>query len=213
MLSTLTEIKTYLGFASPATPDATWDSFLTFQGELMTETIEGYCGRLFQSATYVQKFYREHRVGKLKDIYTYQFPIISITEITEDDGDPITDYLIEKDVGLISRSFPEVWLGCTDILEITYVAGFAVVPKPVMYTYYSLIEANYNKKKAGVDINFGRDVQRISIPGALSIDFDYTLDANERKNRYGAILNGYLNILDPYRSERVLTGQIGRKYE
>lgn len=208
MLATLAEIKTYLG---ETTTD--FDSFLTMQGQLLTESIEGYCGRLFQSATYTQKFYRDGKCQRLKDIYLYQFPVISITEITEDAGDPITDYLLEKDNALLTRSFPELWLQGTDVLEIEYVAGFAVVPSPVMYTFYSIIEANYNKKKNGIDINFGRDVQRISIPGALSIDFDYTLDANERKNRFGAILNGYLNVLDPYRSERVLTGQIGRKYE
>ena len=64
----------------------------------------------------------------------------------------------------------------------------------------------YNKKSSGVDLNFGSDVQRVSIPGAISIDFDYSLSNNERKSAYGVILGSNSNILDDWRSERSVIG-------
>ncbi len=46
----------------------------------------------------------------------------------------------------------------------------------------------------------------------MSIDFDYTLQANERKTGFGMILGNYVNILDQYRSERPLIGAIKENY-
>jgi hypothetical protein len=70
----------------------------------------------------------------------------------------------------------------------------------------SIIEERYNKKKSGISLNFGSDVQRVSIAGTISVDFDYSLQSNERVSAYGTILGNYINVLDQYRSERVLTG-------
>jgi hypothetical protein len=58
-----------------------------------------------------------------------------------------------------------------------------------------------------VALNFGSNVQRISVPGVMGIDFDYTLSTNERNNKYGMILGDYLNVFDNYRSERTLVGE------
>jgi hypothetical protein len=44
------------------------------------------------------------------------------------------------------------------------------------------------------------------IPGSIAIDFDYSLNQNERKSAYGVILGNFLNVLDPFRSERVVSG-------
>jgi hypothetical protein len=67
---------------------------------------------------------------------------------------------------------------------------------------YELIEERYNKKVAGVALNFGSDVQRLSVPGVMSIDFDYTLQNNERDSKFGMFIKGYANVLDSFRSER-----------
>ena len=70
----------------------------------------------------------------------------------------------------------------------------------------SIVATRYNKYVAGVGLNFGSDVQRISIPGAISIDFDYTLQNNERKTAFGALLGDQINVIDYFRSERAVIG-------
>jgi len=93
-----------------------------------------------------------------------------------------------------------------NILEIVYVAGYAALPAPIKSVELSILEERYNKKKSGISLNFGSDVQRVSIAGTISVDFDYSLQSNERVSAYGTILGNYINVLDQYRSERVLTG-------
>jgi len=85
-------------------------------------------------------------------------------------------------------------------------AGYATIPTIILTVLDSLVQERYNKKVAGVDLNFGSDVQRVSIPGTISIDFDYSLSNNERKSSYGSIIGSYANILDDWRSERSVVG-------
>jgi len=199
----------------------TYDTFLNSQGEVVTEAIEGYCGRIFMEDTYTQSFYADELEERVrKELYLYHYPVKEVTAIQEDSLAAITSPTelaaisrLSKPAGILIKTDGSLWFSGFDKLAVTYTAGYATLPATIQHVYLSIIEANYNKKVAGVDINFGRDVQRISIPGALSIDFDYTLDANERKNAFGSILNGYLNILDNFRNERVLTGEIGRYYD
>jgi len=71
---------------------------------------------------------------------------------------------------------------------------------------YSLVEERYNKKLNGVNLNFGSDIQSVSIAGTISVQFDYSLESNTRKIGMGTILGNYVNVLDKYRSERVISG-------
>ena len=80
------------------------------------------------------------------------------------------------------------------------------MPTTIQYVVKAIVEERYNKKLSGVSLNFGSDVQRISIPGTISIDFDYTLTSNDRVNAFGNLLGSYLNLLDFYRSERAILG-------
>jgi hypothetical protein len=90
---------------------------------------------------------------------------------------------------------------------ILYDAGYETLPSTIQSVLDSVVQERYNKNTSGVDLNFGSDVQRISIPGAISIDFDYSLNNNDRKSAFGVILGANLNILDPYRSERAILGE------
>ena len=89
---------------------------------------------------------------------------------------------------------------------IEYDAGYATIPSAILSVLDSLVGERYNKKSSGVDLNFGSDVQRISIPGTISLDFDYSLSNNERKSAYGSILGNNANILDDWRSDRAVLG-------
>ena len=91
-------------------------------------------------------------------------------------------------------------------IDVVYDAGYATVPLEIQESIKQLIQARYNRKQSGVDFNFGSNVQRINIPGVMGIDFDYTLNTNERANKFGMILGDYLNVFDAYRSERTITG-------
>lgn len=182
--------------------DPTYDTFLTEQITLISDSIEGYLGRILSTATYTQTFYRED-YGETDELFLYHFPVQSITTI-EADAVAVTDYRLQKPIGLLSCRYG--FFKGANVLEVEYEAGFTSTPTAIKHVVYSLVEERYNKKKTGVSLNFGSDVQRISIPGTISIDFDYTLQSNERKNAYGTFLGSYLNVLDSFRSERPIIG-------
>lgn len=206
MLVSLADMKSYLGIDSS---DTTYDAFLTLQLEIVSESIEGYCGRSFEKRTWNQTLYKQDWVNQDK-IYLYHYPLTQqVTSITKDDGTPMDlDEVVNLNpVAMLRRlgddgKFLNFFFFDCDSIEVEYEAGYATIPAPIRSVVYSLVSETYSKKKVGIDVNFGNDVQRLSIPGVISIDFDYTLQSNERKNKYGMILGNYLNVLDSYRSER-----------
>lgn len=200
MLVTLAEAKTYLNI--PAS-DVSNNSFLNQQLQVISDAVEGYCGRKFSQATYTQTFQFEDYSRYPQELELFMYPIVSITSL-EEDGIAVADYRLHSPTGTLIRK--EGFFQTGEELEVVYVAGYAVIPSLVKQVCYNVIEERYNKKKSGVSLNFGSDVQRISIPGTISIDFDYTLTQNERKNAFGSILGNNLNVLDKFRSERAIVG-------
>lgn len=203
MLVSLADMKAYLGIPSGNTSH---DTFLTEQLNLLTEVITNYCRRNFESATYQQTFYRDENREDWS-LTLFQFPVSSITSIVEDGVtlDP-TLYRLNKPTGIISLTTKDKYFFAAKETVVTYVAGFTTVPLAVQSVVKSIVQERYNKHTSGINLDFGSDVQRISIPGAIAIDFDYSLNNNERKNPFGAILGAHLNVLDFYRSERAVLG-------
>jgi len=206
MLVSLSDMKTYLGEGT-----STYDTFLTEQLQLVSDTVEAYCRRKFEQDDYVQTFYTDD-YRKMGEIELYHYPVSSIASIDVDGvALDVANYRLHKPTGTIifKYGFP-----CGEVIEVTYTAGFlaANLPTPILAAVKSLVEERYNRKKSGIALNFGSDVQRISIPGAIAIDFDYTLNNNDRKNTFGLILGAQLNVLDFYRSERVIVGGGEIKY-
>jgi hypothetical protein len=200
MLDTLENVKSRIGIT---TDD--YDAFLTRQIVLISDAIEGYCGRKFNEIEYDQTFYRgDYRPTGMLELF--HFPVSEIDSITMDDEviDP-EEYRLHKPTGrIILKRGSFFWAEET---VIRYTAGYDPVPSPILSVLDSLVQERYNKEISGVALNFGSDVQRVSIPGAISIDFDYTLNNNERKSAFGTILGSSVNSLDPYRSERAVLGE------
>lgn len=196
-LVSLNDMKTYLNVSG-----TDYDTFLQTQIDIVSEAIENYCRRKFAQATYTQTFYsNDYPLSSVMELLIY--PVISITSVIQDDV-AITDYRLQKDIGrLIS---PTGWFVGEETVVI-YSAGFATIPETIKSVVYSVVEERYNKKVSGVGLNFGSDVQRVSIPGTISIDFDYSLSNNERSTPFGLILGNHLNVLDFYRSDRAVLGQ------
>lgn len=216
MLVTLDKMKEYLGIA-----DASQDTYLTGELELFTETIQNYCNRVFEVTTINERIY--HRdFYNVKTHYLYHFPIDSITSATEkakDEDDTVLVTLVNNKTGKLSilddsEYFTQLFAntGRNGYMDIVYEAGYRSVPAEIQETVKQLVQARYNKKQSGVDFNFGSNVQRISVPGVIGIDFDYTLSTNDRKSKYGMILGDYLNVLDSYSSERTILGETELSY-
>ena len=202
MLDSLSNVKSRLGITG-----TDYDTFLTQQITLLSDVIESYCRRKFNSTSWTQTFYKEER-RDVKNLELYHFPLISLQSITIDGialtTEELNDIVIHKPTARIRRGDGS-WIYGQKVV-VVYTAGYATVPSAVLSVLDSLVQERYNKKVAGVDLNFGSDVQRISIPGTISIDFDYSLSNNERKSSYGSIIGSYANILDDWRSERAVIG-------
>ena len=218
MLVSLADMKIYLGI-SPS--DTTWDVFLTTQLTLISQTVEAYCNRQFAATDYIQTFYREDLIYHervLDEVTCYQFPIISVSSVktkenTSDMGEVVTDYRIHKPTAKIIKNRYSGWIfGCSEILEVAYRAGFEVIPAPVQQVVYSLVQERYNKSKSGIDLNFGSDVQSIAIPGVINIQYDFSLQNNNRESAFGTILGSNANVLDYFRSERAIIGDVRLAY-
>lgn len=203
MLVTLANFKTYAGISG-----TTYDTFLTEQITVISDAIEGYCNRVFAQTVWKQTYYSKDYKRPVGDLTLWQFPVASVTSIIQD-GTTIDSatYRIHKPTGIVTRDDGFLY---GEVTEVIYTAGFATMPSPVTNAVYELVNERYNKKVSGVQLNFGSDVQRISIPGAISIDFDYTLNNNERKNAFGQLLGSQVNVLDYYRSERAFDSGHGK---
>lgn len=202
MLVTLAEMKTYLNEVT-----ATYDDFLTQQIVLMSETIANYCGRVFESANYVQTFYYDDFNNLKKSLPLYHFPMQTINSVTDSEGTVIDPslYRITKS-GLLTNK--DGWFQNRLDIVVDYDAGYSTIPEVIKSVVYSLVEERYNKKKTGMAINFGKDVQSVSIPGVMRVQYDYNLTTNDRNNKFGMIIGDYGNVLDYFRSERPLIGSI-----
>lgn len=212
-LITLVDLKARLGITG--TGD---DDFLNIQIEYVSDVIEGYCGRKFSQASYTQTYYSDDMLDRgrsLESIFSFHYPIISITSFKED-GEDLSGYRTHVETGKFNKvesGYKESWFsdGSKEI-EIVYEAGYAVIPTIITETLVAIIGERYNKHSSGVALDFGSDVQRVSIPGTISIDFDYTLENNSRSRRFGAVIGNHANMLDPFRSERVILGAIRTNY-
>lgn len=204
MLVALNDMKAYL---SIPILDTTYDAFLNTQIDIVSEAIEGYCGRKFLEDTYTQVFYPKDIQVMPKYLMLYHYPVTEVISIFED-GVELTDFITLYSQGRIDKRLGRFFCYGVEDVTVNYKAGFITCPKTIESVVYAIVEEKYNKRKAGLNVNFGSDVQSISIPGSINIQFDYTLTQNDRKNAFGMILGNYSNVLDPYRSERVLTGTI-----
>lgn len=226
LLVSLADMKTYLGIA-----DGSQDDFLTNQITIVSDAIEGYCGRVFTSTSYTQTYYGQDfaQDRDMAYLFTYHYPVTTVTQIREIEtlsggSQNITvlaadEYTVHFPTGKLRKTYDtglrRDWFteyGFNSVTEVTYTAGYASTPSVIEDVVYNLVEQRYNKSQSGIALGFGNDVQRVSIPGVMSIDFDYTLQANERKTKFGMILGNYGNVLDPYRSERGLIGEIKENY-
>lgn len=205
MLVSLDDVKASLGIASNNTSK---DDFLTGQINLISEVVESYCRRKFELATYVQTFY-EDDYRPSPTLQTFHYPVIPDSVSATLDGEVLDGFRVHYPTGTLTRR-DGFFYG--ELTEITYDAGYETIPLAIQEVVKSLVTERYNKSQAGVNLSFGSDVQRVSIPGAISIDFDYTLTNNDRSTGFGVILGNYVNVLDAYRSERAIIGDSKLSY-
>lgn len=201
MLLTLDYMKGYLGIP---TLDTSNDAFLTEQCEIVSDAVEMYCQRVFKEKTWKETVHGPE-LRNLTKYRLYQFPVTTVTSVKINGGDPLDDVILYKSAGIISRN-KGFCLKADDVMEITYTAGFSTIPPIIRSVVMSVVAERYNKKKAGIDLSFGSDVQRVSIPGVISIDYDYSLTSNDEKTLLGSILGNHLNALTLFRSERSVLG-------
>jgi hypothetical protein len=208
MLVSLSDVRTYLNATS-----TNMDAWLTEQIEIISDTVEAYCGRTLLSADSTQTFYKDEFDLDRNELLLANYPINTLTGIFEVDASTtMLNYRYHKPTGKIIPNEGYSFFDNSDSVIIYYNAGYPTTPTPIKSVVYSLVEERYNKKNQGIALGFGNDVQSISIPGTISISYDYSLQANERKSNMGMILGNYINILDNYRSERPIIGSVGREY-
>jgi hypothetical protein len=204
MLMSLDDIKTYLNIPLS---DTSKDIFLESELEVISQAIEGYCGRIFSEEFYTQTFYFDEFKLLTDKLYLYHYPLLNVVQVRE--GGEILDsseYRARYNHGILVK--PRGFFFHGQDVEVDYEAGYPEIPAPILAVVRSLIEERYNKKELGIGVNFGSDIQQISIPGTIHVAFDYSLQANERKTAFGTLLGNHVNVLDFYRSERAISGEI-----
>lgn len=222
-LVTLADMKTYL---SETTAD--YDTFLQAQLDLYSSTVENYCGRKFAQASYVQTYYKSDFDSQVEDLTLYHYPAITITSIEEIYSREGVDlettalstyqYRVNERVGTIKKVTSGMitnWfsaVGYETRIAVTYDAGYTTTPLEIDAVIKRLVEVDYGKEKSNIPLSMGPDIQSIAIPGVMNIAYDYSLQANERKNKFGMLIGNYANVLDSFRSERALIGEVRDNY-
>lgn len=208
MLMSLEQVKKALNIPCS---DSANDDFLIAQINLISEAMEIYCGRKFNLASYTQEFYRDEIAKDIvREVLLYHYPVVNVVSVQQNNED-IVGYRVVKNTGLIRKR--DGLFSDTEVpLVVKYSAGYQDLPYTLQSVLTSLVGERYNKKVSGVDLNFGSDVQRISIPGTISIDYDYTLENNSQGVALGIILGTQANILDQFKSERKIVGTLREGY-
>lgn len=201
MLVTDQEIQDYLG----SSYDAAYDDFLDQQNQVISDAVETYCGRVFSEGDWIQTFYADDFQSGTKELKLFHYPVSEVTAITAGTLDISDDIRLHKPTGTIVNATTGFFLN-NDELTVEYTAGYAEIPSVIKSVVLEIISEEYNKKLSGVPLSFGNNVQRISIPGTISVDFDYSLQSNDRSTPLGTLLGSHVNVLDAYRSERVVVG-------
>lgn len=203
MLVTLNDTKAYLGIPTLTTD---YDAWLLGEIAYISEAIEIYCKRRISLYEYTETIHMKlaQEWMRFREFMLWQFPVTELVSIKVDGED--IDVILHPESGILKDIKIPVWHNDGKIV-VVYKAGYATTPVIIQNVIYSIIQERYNKKKSGIDVNYGTDVQRISIPGTISIDYDYTLTNNDVNSNMGAILGNYRNLLGNYRSNRVIMGE------
>jgi uncharacterized phiE125 gp8 family phage protein len=127
--ATLADLKVYLGITGTDS-----DSLLTTMLEAATKSMQNLIGRSIFSATYTEKF--QSRKHDITEVQLKEFPITSITSITDGDGNMLdeSDYeLYEEEGCIVFSDYYTDGLSLTAYKELTvvYVAGYATVPADI----------------------------------------------------------------------------------
>ena len=217
MLVTRDEMKTYLGIT-----DANSDDFLDREIDIISVAVNGYCNRQFEETTYTQTFFRQDfdEITSRKDLWLFHYPVKEIERGQEVDQEttmnaleilsfPDRGKLIKLERSDARRKF---WFdsldGFTGRIEVLYDAGFTTIPSDIKAVVFEIVADRWKSDQSGTGLDFGKNVQRMGIPGVMNIDFDYTLSKNERETTYGIFLGDHVNALDIHRSERAIIGEI-----
>ncbi len=151
MLVSLAEMKSYLGID---TSDTTYDAFLTLQLEIVSEAVEGYCGRSIELKTWTQTIYKQDWINQDK-VLLYHYPLSQqVTSITKDDGTLIDlDEVVNlNSIAMLRRlgddgKFLNFFFYDCNYLEVEYEAGFAVIPAPIRSAFIVLSQKHTQKRK------------------------------------------------------------------
>jgi hypothetical protein len=149
MLTNLIDVKNYLGIT-----DTSEDGLINLLIPMIQQTIETYCHRVFEVTSYLSE---QHNINH--KIFPYQTPIISVENIVRLDGN-IIDTIPDCNDPVNYRVFP----GYIDLLdymyvtmgdklkyvnneqsyiEVSYTAGYAVVPPDLELAAIKLIALEY----------------------------------------------------------------------
>lgn len=157
-LCTLEEVKEYNGIT-----DTTNDTLLTNLIERVSDGIETFCDRNFESQSYTEY----HSGGKNNDrFYTNQYPIItgSGVEVWDDyDWDWTTDDLVDSDDYMVTDNRyivlnNSVFLDGVNNIKVSYTAGYDVIPTDLtQFTIEEVIRKFKSRRHPG-------DIKSKSLP-------------------------------------------------
>lgn len=135
----IVDFKTAKGFLKITSPTEDEEVILKALVDEISEAVEDYCGRKFESATFTQ----DYNGSGTRNLMLRQFPIISVTTVTRTKADAAdtqvvvasTEYNIHADAGIlqmhpVNYSDSAVWIKGDMNYEIVYVAGYATASMP-----------------------------------------------------------------------------------
>lgn len=179
-----TELKPFLGIQQG---DWREDARLTTLNDIARSLIEDYLDRHIVSRGSITEYHTVRPASA--ELYTRQFPLLTITSIHEDDSRAFgatslltvnTDYIVSAPFGRILRisgSLPTVWLTTWRSVKIVYTAGYAttaVVDASLKHAALRTIALLWNElKREEIGYSSISDAQgNISrlVPGGLNQD-------------------------------------------
>lgn len=176
--------------------------FLTQFIPVLVEAMNVYCNRKLNLQAAEDKF---RSVPHMREqFFLRQFPVATITAITEDGVTLVadTDFELEPESGKLTRlsnNFPCIWKGQC-IIRATYTAGYDPFPQDLVLVLSNILTHQWGKK-AQQDLGNG-DLAGVAKMTLFDVGSIETTDVSEFQSDaqdVHPLLGNYVTVLDHYR--------------
>lgn len=181
---------------------------INFYLKVISEAIETYCNRKFESGTFVDTF---RHLRNVTSVQVAQFPVSAVTSVIVD-GQALmglVDYQLDKDSGIFyfgdsMFGVSEGIISCEE-MAIIYTGGYPEIPAVIQQVVLDFVDFKYTppSQMATDTTSSQANIKTVQIEGVGAVTYESSSNSNigsaAAVKAGGPLLGFNYSTLDPYR--------------